>query len=455
MANTDKPYRRLEGDTPGNSWGELIDDVNDELENPPDGCDPIEPIEATKKDHVWAKKDIEEVQDKLDEMPTNCFTWDEIPDKWEIGIIEEIEEKLFGFGEIQNVWCDCDPCCYKCPNEESQATTFLGSYVFTPDMCRLKTACEISPVTTAQLDALDDAQGDFGARGTYSSAYYAWCRANDVLALKEVKLEKLEEDLEILEAELSDLEQQLAACESITCNEETEAAIEDKEAKIEEQEAKVEEMKHDIELTEQRIADFLNSWTEAKTKSDGACAKIEEALDDIHSCGLARVKTLMSLNKPIPAQIVDKCWDPENPDPNGPAAFCCHRDWWACRISWVLQLKGSMPVCVRCNGTECTGFSGHFRALEFGVFDIDGSPCTTGGGINRATATIPDAYCTLLGVDQGGASSCSDNDDHIYEVCQNGCGANPQSVIILEYQVVTESVEEFDDHVTCKSGEPC
>jgi len=97
MANTSDPYRRLGS----NSWEELLDQVNDELQNPPSGCDPLDPIDTPGEDHRWAKSDIREVHDKLDEMPGDCFTFEDVPDLWKISIIEDIE------GQLSEAWCDC------------------------------------------------------------------------------------------------------------------------------------------------------------------------------------------------------------------------------------------------------------------------------------------------------------------------------------------------------------
>ena len=117
MANTNSPYRRVGA----NSWEELLNQVNDKLENPPNGCEPLEPIEIPDEPHRWAKSDLREVHDRLDEMPGDCFEWKEIPDLWKISSIEEIEDQL------ENAWCECDECWYPCDNAADREETFLGS----------------------------------------------------------------------------------------------------------------------------------------------------------------------------------------------------------------------------------------------------------------------------------------------------------------------------------------
>lgn len=118
MANSNSPYRRIGA----NSWQELIDKVNDELQDPPDGCSPIEPIDLPDDCHRWAKSDIREVHDKLNEMPGDCFDFQEIPDLWKVSIIEDIEDQL------EDSWCECETCCEPCENAFSGILEiFLGS----------------------------------------------------------------------------------------------------------------------------------------------------------------------------------------------------------------------------------------------------------------------------------------------------------------------------------------
>lgn len=97
MANINEPYRRVGT----NSWEELLDAVNDKLQNPPDNCDPIDEIDTPEECHRWAKSDIREVHDKLNEMPGDCFDFEDIPDLWKKSIIDDIENQL------DNSWCDC------------------------------------------------------------------------------------------------------------------------------------------------------------------------------------------------------------------------------------------------------------------------------------------------------------------------------------------------------------
>jgi len=82
------------------NWNSLIDAVNALLQDPPDGCDPIDPIDNVTDPHRWAVDDIEVVRNKLIETcPDISFSEETV--MWKQGIIDEIES-VFG-----DVWCDC------------------------------------------------------------------------------------------------------------------------------------------------------------------------------------------------------------------------------------------------------------------------------------------------------------------------------------------------------------
>lgn len=92
----DKPYS-IE------NWNTLIQDVNEILQNPPEGsvdCPPIEPIEEVEDPHIWAIKDVEEVRDKLEETCPH-ISFEEELEIWKPGIIDEIEKQM------EDAWCDC------------------------------------------------------------------------------------------------------------------------------------------------------------------------------------------------------------------------------------------------------------------------------------------------------------------------------------------------------------
>lgn len=84
------------------NWKLLIDDVNDILENPPEGtdCEPIEPIEEPEAPKMWEVKDVKEVRDKLIETCPDIEFEAEL-EIWRPDIIDEIEEAM------EQAWCNC------------------------------------------------------------------------------------------------------------------------------------------------------------------------------------------------------------------------------------------------------------------------------------------------------------------------------------------------------------
>lgn len=84
------------------NWKLLIEDVNDILENPPEGsdCEPIEPIEEPEAPKMWEVKDVEEVRDKLIETCPDIEFKAEL-EIWRPDIIDEIEKAM------EQAWCNC------------------------------------------------------------------------------------------------------------------------------------------------------------------------------------------------------------------------------------------------------------------------------------------------------------------------------------------------------------
>lgn len=88
------------------SWNEdIIREVNELCVNPDTGCDPLETLDEAEADHIWAKTDVTEVQDKLVEIcPDNEFEDLNTPQLWHYNyIIVPIEEA------IRRGWCGCTP----------------------------------------------------------------------------------------------------------------------------------------------------------------------------------------------------------------------------------------------------------------------------------------------------------------------------------------------------------
>ena len=85
------------------NWNTLIQDVNEILENPPEGseCEPLDPLDEVTDPHIWAVEDVEEVREALEETcPEIAFDTDLI--LWKYEIIDEIEEQMV------LAWCNCE-----------------------------------------------------------------------------------------------------------------------------------------------------------------------------------------------------------------------------------------------------------------------------------------------------------------------------------------------------------
>jgi len=99
-------------------WNMFIMRVNMELENPESGCDEIEPLEEATPCTILTKEMLQEVIDKLNEMPPpdgeeSCF---DIPDLEECEkITEEILTNIEDQLEAES-WCNCEACIEPCAN---------------------------------------------------------------------------------------------------------------------------------------------------------------------------------------------------------------------------------------------------------------------------------------------------------------------------------------------------
>ena len=221
MANSDTPYRRL--GVGANSWEDLLDQVNEELQNPPEDtdCEPIEPIEVPDENHIWAKSDIREVHDKLNEMPTDCFDFDDIPDLWKVSIIDNIEEQL------SNSWCDCEEdeiCCEPCGNAGSTSESFVSSSTSTACDTPCKTGC---PFGCEENNCVPDMDEAFGYHNTWQFTACEFCDLYE-------QVKELEEELEALEEKYDNCPEGEAGDQ---CRFDTQQEIDEKQEELDEKTA--------------------------------------------------------------------------------------------------------------------------------------------------------------------------------------------------------------------------
>lgn len=86
------------------NWNELIGDVNDILQGPPEGasnCPPVDPIDEVTDPHLWSVEDVTDMRDKLKETCPDISFSEELV-LWKKEIIDEIEDQM------DNAWCDCE-----------------------------------------------------------------------------------------------------------------------------------------------------------------------------------------------------------------------------------------------------------------------------------------------------------------------------------------------------------
>jgi len=112
------------------AWNGLLGDINYLAEHPPEGCDPVAPLELVTAPHKWSETDIAAARDKLTEICSENVFYAPSTGKWLEAIVDEL------WDAIDNGWCNCEPeipCCI--PN--GQGTVWIvgpggGYYVTIP-----------------------------------------------------------------------------------------------------------------------------------------------------------------------------------------------------------------------------------------------------------------------------------------------------------------------------------
>ena len=262
MANTDKPYRRVGT----NSWEELLDQVNDVLQNPPDSsdCEAIDTIDVPDAPHKWSKADIQEVHDKLNEMPGDCFDFAEIPDKWKLTTITDIEDQL------DEAWCECEEDCI-CSNAQAESViTYLGSWDITQCL-----NCFIDPTRCdANTDAILDMKQ---AGGRAELATNNWGASQGEYCKLQKEVEELENELENLE---ETRDEECAKPDNAIACQEAQEAVDEKQAELD---AKI--IERDAKKAE---ADAYSA--EADAEAD-ACTTFGILACDVEICGTCLVQS--------------------------------------------------------------------------------------------------------------------------------------------------------------------
>jgi hypothetical protein len=292
-------------------WNNIIQQVNDLAQNPPEGtdCVPLDTLQEVDPGHIWTSGDVQAVRDKLTEIcKDNVFSSALIV--WKQEIIDEIN------AAIANGWCDCEEeCLPECSNAQGIVTTYCG--MLTAIGCEgigdPEPGCSAegrNQVTSAGFEAASKI-------GQWADAWSAYC------SLKQA-VEDLQDELNALQAQLTGLEQARdEACANGTPAQcaAAQAAVDAKQAEVDAKQAEVDQktQEQDDKLTE---ADGYEQEAEAAAQQSTSLA------DSLPSCGSTT---------PLTPFIPSAPWADYECDQLGPE--CLGRDPRRCRPSWNLQRK--------------------------------------------------------------------------------------------------------------------
>lgn len=291
-------------------WNNIIQQVNDLAQNPPEGtdCEPLDTLSEVDPEHIWTRGDITSVQDKLIEIcKDNTFSAE--LRLWAQDIIDEIN------AAIANGWCDCEEeCLPECSNAQGNVTTYCGMLP--------ATGCEgigPSPGCSAEgRDQVEQAGGEANTKiGQWADAWSEYCSLKDAV-------EDLQDELDALEAQLSALEQARdEACshgDPEACNA-AQAAVDAKQAEVDAKQAELDQK------TQER--DEKESEADGYEQEAETAAQLSTSLaDSIPACGSTTGLTQFI----SPAPWADYACDQLGPE-------CLGRDPRRCRPWWHLQRK--------------------------------------------------------------------------------------------------------------------
>jgi hypothetical protein len=423
MANSTTPYRR----TGTNSWKELLDQVNDELRDPPSGCSPIEEIELPDECHRWAVADIEEVHDKLNEMPGECFTFTPLGDceLWRVSLISEIEDQL------SESWCDCgqEQCCQPCATYiEETEERFLGSASGVGVACQ-EGNCPQAPDGGGHPGGVagfcnEMFQDPKSPGSQYNDGINAQCEYCDA----KVKAEELAEEIEDLERQLASLRDDLAECpagsEGTVCRTQINQQIEDLEEEIDEKEAE----KADEEATAATKLSEANdnlSEGESRGKELGECFR-----DQWGDCG-GFGQNILDAALEQTVEATDAAKDCSNHRDGYGSGSCCGCKWSQCnprRFTIVTRFNDGVQ------DRQVTHFGG--------VFSNDGKLIF--GGSPAGVACQGSPLCLCCDVPRDPPNACSE--------CS--CAGTPPTEI--EWYMLINHAAGGGDPIDCEDGgAPC
>lgn len=386
MANSNEPFRRVGS----NSWGELLVKVNEVLEDPDDGCDPIEPIEIPPECHRWSKQDIQDVHDKMNEMPGECFEFQPIPDLWKTEIITDIEAQL------ENAWCDCDDedCLQPCSNAQSGLIKiFIETICVTEFDC---TDCGATAATQAECSALKTEW--VGEKTTYNTEKLRFSENFKQACYQQANLDELEDELETLEEQLETLEQikdEACSADPPTGCPAAEAAVEAKEQEIEDKQVEIDAKQVEVD---EAIAERDEARPLYVAAGQAMTALALEAGAVVCTREAVAEYIIGQSHPPSDTTCYNKTPGGEAPPITGIGAECFDNVFtgpFRCDVKWTIQVRTYETRKHICNAAHSprplidTGFI----TRTGGEFDIDGSPVVTNWGNSACPRTKLQFYC--------------------------------------------------------------
>jgi len=339
-------YKRI------SNWNEeIIQPINELVENPPGGCDALDPLDEAEEDYLWKKQDIIDVQEKLKEIcPDNEFEELKTPQLATREIIDEILVAIAlgwcGCEEVPDSWSlgtftcqevsgttNSEQCCGIIHGDdvsERGAFWWLWGYTITT---YLSPYIDINAGSTVSYG---DAVTEFDTAKTES---HSWLMDRRDELYYQSWVEYNRNELEGKEAALEVLQLQLAAC-TINC----------------------EDIQSQITEIEQEISDLEDEIAEDIIKRDEAKEKAEEHLSKADAAAEANWAALLAMTSfdPNTINIINLIGELSGSYESGPDTYI--------RGSFNVTKSGTHPL------------SGEFLDLPVltGYFTPSGLPYTKG-----------------------------------------------------------------------------
>ncbi len=395
------PYKR-EGSSMYEAWNALIDEVNDILQNPPEGtdCEKIDELEHVGPDHKWSKTDIQEVQDKLKET-CDSIDFANIPDLWKTSIIDEIKDAM-----DNDAWCDCKPACScSCPNAvepQGPATQYLATYDRYEEFlgtcnepCYQDTCHCDSPVIPCPPDSrglMDDPPciDILVAAWEHNQAAYQatmfFCEASVNSFKHREKVEKLQEEIDRLQEKI-DAQQEIV---DDVCNAEPPQpnacqAAQDRLQELQDKKAQ-KEQERDAEQAEQEADEAEADYQYERSNTEGQA--FYDTFQTAKGCG--------ETNPDWFGWYIDDIKTAAAIDEWGHAVYTyenylARKLWRADTQHWQDCRPGFATFFYDCEGNEPENLINCQGAHPYGFYSCDGQP-VGGGAVHRWAKVWADIY---------------------------------------------------------------